>query len=82
MSAGMAFEALNNAGDMDANLLVILNDNEMSISPPVGALNKYLARMLSRARPTTPRAGGEKVLGVPPVASSSSPRSRSTSRAC
>ena len=48
MSAGMAFEALNNAGDIhDANLLVILNDNEMSISPPVGALNKHLSRLLS-----------------------------------
>src|SRR5262245_2400574 len=46
MSAGQAFEALNNAGVMDANLLVILNDNDMSISPPVGALNKYLARLL------------------------------------
>jgi len=42
MSAGMAFEALNNAGAMDTNLLVILNDNDMSISPPVGALNNYL----------------------------------------
>src|SRR6188474_1412773 len=47
MSAGMAFEALNNAGAMDVNLLVILNDNEMSISPPVGALTNYLARLLS-----------------------------------
>jgi 1-deoxy-D-xylulose-5-phosphate synthase len=47
MSAGQAFEALNNAGVIDANLLVILNDNDMSISPPVGALNKYLARLLS-----------------------------------
>ncbi|NTV10119.1 MAG: 1-deoxy-D-xylulose-5-phosphate synthase [Zoogloea sp.] len=48
MSAGMAFEALNNAGDISsANLLVILNDNEMSISPPVGALNKHLSRLLS-----------------------------------
>ncbi|MCE2999766.1 MAG: thiamine pyrophosphate-dependent enzyme, partial [Betaproteobacteria bacterium] len=45
MSAGMAFEALNNAGDMDVDLLVILNDNDMSISPPVGALNKYLAKL-------------------------------------
>ncbi|HNA04962.1 MAG TPA: 1-deoxy-D-xylulose-5-phosphate synthase N-terminal domain-containing protein, partial [Rhodocyclaceae bacterium] len=43
MSAGQAFEALNNAGVLDTNLLVILNDNDMSISPPVGALNKYLA---------------------------------------
>ncbi len=51
MSAGMAFEALNNAGcphnDMHADLLVILNDNDMSISPPVGALNRYLARLMS-----------------------------------
>lgn len=48
MTAGMAFEALNNAGvTPDVNLLVILNDNEMSISPPVGALNKYLVRLMS-----------------------------------
>jgi 1-deoxy-D-xylulose-5-phosphate synthase len=47
MTAGMAFEALNNAGAMDANLLVILNDNDMSISENVGALNNYLARLLS-----------------------------------
>jgi 1-deoxy-D-xylulose-5-phosphate synthase len=48
MTAGMAFEALNNGGVYDdINLLVILNDNDMSISPPVGALNRYLARLLS-----------------------------------
>ncbi len=47
MSAGMAFEALNNAGVGGADLLVILNDNDMSISPPVGALNRYLARLMS-----------------------------------
>ena len=47
MSAGQAFEALNNAGVADANMLVILNDNDMSISPPVGALHKHLARILS-----------------------------------
>jgi 1-deoxy-D-xylulose-5-phosphate synthase len=47
MSAGMAYEAMNNAGAMDVGLLVILNDNEMSISPPVGALTNYLARLLS-----------------------------------
>jgi 1-deoxy-D-xylulose-5-phosphate synthase len=48
MSAGMAFEALNNAGvDQDLDLLVVLNDNDMSISPPVGALNRYLARLMS-----------------------------------
>ena len=70
MSAGMAFEALNNAGDMEnINLLVILNDNEMSISPPVGALTKILARMLSGSTYNTARRVGEKVLGMaPPVA--------------
>ena len=47
MSAGMAFEALNNAGASNADLLVILNDNKMSISQPVGALNRYLARLVS-----------------------------------
>ena len=47
MTAGMAFEALNNAGVEECKLLVILNDNDMSISPPVGALNKYLARLMS-----------------------------------
>ena len=47
MTAGMAFEALNNAGAMDANVLVILNDNDMSIAPPVGGLSAYLARMVS-----------------------------------
>ncbi len=67
MSAGMAFEALNNAGDMeDTNLLVILNDNEMSISPPVGALTKILARMLSGSTYNTARRVGEKVLGMAP----------------
>lgn len=68
MSAGMAFEALNNAGVMDANLLVILNDNDMSISPPVGALNNYLAKLMSGKFYATARRAGEKVLGVvPPV---------------
>jgi 1-deoxy-D-xylulose-5-phosphate synthase len=66
MSAGMAFEALNNAGAMDANLLVILNDNDMSISPPVGALNNYLARLLSGRMYNSMRRGTEKVLGVAP----------------
>ncbi len=47
MTAGMAFEALNNAGVSGANMLVVLNDNDMSISPPVGALNRYLARLMS-----------------------------------
>jgi 1-deoxy-D-xylulose-5-phosphate synthase len=47
MSAGMAFEALNNAGVSLVDMLVVLNDNDMSISPPVGALNRYLARLMS-----------------------------------
>ncbi|MGC3963919.1 MAG: 1-deoxy-D-xylulose-5-phosphate synthase [Rhodocyclaceae bacterium] len=64
MSAGMAFEALNNAGVMDDDLLVILNDNEMSISPPVGALTKILARLLSGRTFNAARRAGEKVLGV------------------
>lgn len=69
MTAGMAFEALNNAGDMDANLLVILNDNDMSISNNVGALNNYLARLLSGRFYDRVRQSGKKVLNVmpPPV---------------
>jgi len=68
MSAGMAFEALNNAGAMNTNLLVILNDNDMSISPPVGALNNYLAKLMSGQFYATARRAGEKMLGVvPPV---------------
>jgi len=47
MTAGMAYEAMNNAGSMDARLIVILNDNDMSIAPPVGALNNYLSRLIS-----------------------------------
>ncbi len=67
MSAGMAFEALNNAGDTrDINLLVILNDNEMSISQPVGALTRILARMMSGRTYNAARRAGEKVLGVAP----------------
>ncbi|MBS3917031.1 MAG: 1-deoxy-D-xylulose-5-phosphate synthase [Sulfuritalea sp.] len=66
MTAGMAFEALNNAGVADANLLVVLNDNDMSISPPVGALNKYLARLFSGHAFNAARRAGEKVLGVSP----------------
>ena len=68
MSAGMAFEALNNAGTAGADLLVVLNDNEMSISEPVGALNSYLARLLSSRFYNTVRRGGKEVLSkVPPV---------------
>jgi len=68
MTGGMAFEALNNAGAMDANLLVILNDNDMSISRPVGALNNYLAKLISGSFYDAMRRGSEKVLKVmPPV---------------
>jgi 1-deoxy-D-xylulose-5-phosphate synthase len=62
MSAGMAYEAMNNAGAMDANLLVVLNDNEMSISPPVGALTNYLARLLSGRIYSTARKASEHLL--------------------
>jgi len=62
MSAGMAYEAMNNAGAMDVDLLVILNDNEMSISPPVGALTNYLARLLSGRIYSTARRASEHVL--------------------
>ncbi|MBI4939076.1 MAG: 1-deoxy-D-xylulose-5-phosphate synthase [Nitrosomonadales bacterium] len=68
MSGGMAFEALNNAGAMNANLLVVLNDNDMSISQPVGALNNYLAKLMSGGFYAAMRRGSEKVLkGIPPV---------------
>jgi len=68
MTAGMAFEALNHAGDLDANLLVILNDNDMSISPNVGGLSNYLARVLSGKVYSGMREGSKKVLStIPPV---------------
>ncbi|MHB8253457.1 MAG: 1-deoxy-D-xylulose-5-phosphate synthase [Acidiferrobacter sp.] len=64
LTAGIAFEALNNAGDMDANLLVILNDNDMSISPNVGALSSYLARILSGRAYSSVRSGSKTVLST------------------
>ncbi len=68
LTAGMAFEALNHAGDISPDLLVILNDNDMSISPNVGGLSHYLARVLSGKLYSTVREGSKKVLGVmPPV---------------
>lgn len=68
ITAGMAFEALNHAGDVHKDMLVILNDNEMSISENVGALNNHLARLMSGKLYTTIREGGKKVLaGLPPV---------------
>src|SRR6266550_4719353 len=62
MSAGMAYEAMNNAGAMDVDVLVILNDNEMSISPPVGALTNYLARLLSGRMYASARRASEHLL--------------------
>lgn len=62
MTAGMAYEALNHAGDLDANLIVVLNDNEMSISPNVGALRKYLTRLLSGRMYSSMRESGKKAL--------------------
>jgi len=66
MSAGMAFEALNNAGVADADMLVILNDNEMSISPPVGALNNILTRLISGRTFNAARAGARHMLEFAP----------------
>ena len=68
MTAGMAFEAMNNAGVSDCNLLVILNDNDMSISPPVGALNRYLAQLMSGRFYTAAKEVGRQVLkNAPPL---------------
>ncbi|MCG6935934.1 MAG: 1-deoxy-D-xylulose-5-phosphate synthase [Proteobacteria bacterium] len=66
LTAGMAFEALNHAGDLDANLLVVLNDNDMSISANVGGLSNYLAKILSGKLYSSMRQGSKKVLGVMP----------------
>jgi len=68
MTAGMAFEALNNGGVSTSQLLVILNDNDMSISPPVGALNRYLAQLMSGKFYATAKEVGKQVLkGAPPL---------------
>ncbi len=66
LTGGMAFEALNHAGALDANLLVILNDNDMSISPNVGALKNYLAKILSGKFYTTVKEGSKKVMSNMP----------------
>ena len=68
MTAGMAFEAMNNAGVSSANMLVVLNDNDMSISPPVGALNRYFARLMSGRFYSAARQGAKSVLkNAPPL---------------
>ncbi|MFB0979776.1 MAG: 1-deoxy-D-xylulose-5-phosphate synthase [Alteromonadaceae bacterium] len=68
MTAGMAFEALNHAGDIKSDMLVILNDNEMSISENVGALNNHFAKMLSGSLYTGIREGSKRILkNIPPI---------------
>ena len=68
MSAGMAFEAMNHGGDIDKDMLVVLNDNEMSISENVGALNSHLARLLTGNFFNSIRDGSKKLLSnVPPI---------------
>jgi 1-deoxy-D-xylulose-5-phosphate synthase len=68
LTAGMAFEALNNAGIAECKLLVVLNDNDMSISPPVGALNRYLAQLMSGHFYSAAKSVGKTVLkGAPPL---------------
>ncbi|EGW21911.1 1-deoxy-D-xylulose-5-phosphate synthase [Methylobacter tundripaludum] len=66
ITGGMAFEAMNHAGALDANLLVILNDNDMSISPPVGAMNNYLTKILSSKFYSSMREGSKKALSSMP----------------
>ena len=68
MTAGMAYEALNHAGAIDTDLLVILNDNEMSISPNVGAMSKYLSRIWSGKIYSNMREGSKKILRRMPTA--------------
>ncbi|NNI82710.1 1-deoxy-D-xylulose-5-phosphate synthase [Pasteurella multocida] len=68
ITAGMAFEAMNHAGALHTDMLVILNDNEMSISENVGALNNHLARLLTGSFYSSIREGGKKILsGMPPI---------------
>ena len=67
MSAGMAYEAMNNAGALKSNLIVILNDNNMSIAPPVGAMSKYLTRLVSSKSYIGAREIGKKVMGKLPA---------------
>jgi 1-deoxy-D-xylulose-5-phosphate synthase len=66
LTAGMAYEALNHAGDLNASMLVVLNDNDMSISPNVGGLSKYLARLLSGQFYSSIREQGKKILSATP----------------
>jgi 1-deoxy-D-xylulose-5-phosphate synthase len=67
ISAGMAYEALNNAGHLKSKMLVILNDNEMSISPPVGAMSKYLSRLVSSKPYIDTREAAKKMVSIMPA---------------
>jgi 1-deoxy-D-xylulose-5-phosphate synthase len=81
MSAGMAFEALNNGGVAHSDILVVLNDNDMSISPPVGALNRHLARLMSGKFYATARDTAKNVLKNAPPLFELARRSRNMRRA-
>lgn len=81
ISAGMAYEAMNNAGDMDSRMIVILNDNEMSISPPVGAMSKYLSRMVSSKPYISTREAAKRVINMmPPPLKKAAARAEETAR--
>ena len=81
MSAGMAYEAMNNAGAMDSRLIVILNDNDMSIAPPVGALSSYLSRLLSGGTYRGLREKGKKIAKkMPPFIFESARRAEELTR--
>ena len=67
MSAGMAYEAMNNAGALKSRLIVILNDNDMSIAPPVGAMSRYLTRLVSSRPYMSAREIGKKIVGALPA---------------
>jgi 1-deoxy-D-xylulose-5-phosphate synthase len=84
MSAGMAYEALNNAGALDARLIVILNDNDMSIAPPTGAMSAYLARMASGRTYMGFREAGKKLTAYlgKNIDRAITPRGRARARLC
>lgn len=82
MSAGMAYEAMNNAGALGSRLIVILNDNEMSIAPPVGAMSRYLTNLVSSKPYLSAREIGKKVTGLlPPPLRNAAKRAEETARA-
>ncbi len=81
ISAGMAYEAMNNAGAMDSRLIVILNDNDMSIAPPVGAMSKYLSRMVSSKPYIGTREAAKKIVSLmPPPIKKAAARAEETAR--